>query len=159
MKHITIRKWRAEDYAAIVGLFQQVHEIHRLNRPDYYASVDCPLSQAEFTSAMKDDDVIALAAEADGDVVGFTIVKLREPSKNPRLLPRKVAFMEDLAVDSRFRRKGIGRLLFEAARNEASGRGYTKMELMVWSFNTSAMDFYKKAGMSERSVIMEMDIM
>lgn len=58
-------------------------------------------------------------------------------------LSRVRAVMEELAV-----------LLYESEA-EAKRRGAESLELMVWSFNKSAMRFYESAGMTVRSLVME----
>ena len=50
---------------------------------------------------------------------------------------------------------GIGTALLYASEAEAKRRGAESLELMVWSFNKSAMRFYESAGMTVRSLVME----
>ena len=50
---------------------------------------------------------------------------------------------------------GIGTALLYASEAEAKRRGAESLELMVWSFNKSAMRFYESAGMTVRSFVME----
>src|SRR5699024_774682 len=94
-------------------------------------------------------------AEEDGKVAGYCTVTMREPSANPVLQPRRIAWMEELCVAAGYRRRGIGEILMKAAECEAKQRGAEKIELMVWAFNDSAENFYQKMGMSPRASIME----
>ena len=155
---ITIRKWQLSDYAAIAGLFSQVHQLHQANRSDIYSDSDTPFSEDTFTNILGNPQNIPLLAEVDMEVVGLSLLTLRAPSKNPLLLPQKVAYMDVLAVHAKHRKLGIEKKLFEAARREALATGYDRLELMVWCFNAPAIDFYKKLRMTERSIIMEMDL-
>ena len=50
---------------------------------------------------------------------------------------------------------GIGTALLYASEAEAKRRDAESLELMVWSFNKSAMRFYESAGMTVRSLVME----
>ena len=66
--------------------------------------------------------------------------------------------MDDLAVHPDFRGQGIGRALLEESRRQALARGAVPLELMVWAFNQNAIEFYEHAGMTPRSMIMEMKL-
>lgn len=46
-------------------------------------------------------------------------------------------------------------IMLYASEAEAKRRGAESLELMVWSFNKSAMRFYESAGMTVRSLVME----
>lgn len=151
------RKIIERDFEGIHKLACQVHELHVANRPDIYNNIDS-FDKAYFDFLMKDPNTISLVAEQEGEVIGFCVVTLKEPSKNPLLKARKVAFMEDLCVDKRYRNLGIGRELFNEAKAAVQEKGYDTIELMVWSFNDSAIEFYKSIGMKPRSVIMEQKI-
>lgn len=70
-------------------------------------------------------------------------------------LSRVRAVMEELAVLPQARGMGIGTALLYAGEAEAKRRGAESLELMVWSFNKSAMRFYESAGMTVRSLVME----
>ena len=45
-----------------------------------------------------------------------------------------------------YRRKGIGRELFEAVEEEARSLGLSYVQLAYWTDNTVAKDFYKSLG-------------
>jgi len=155
--NVVIRKWEINDYEDIACLFSQVHRLHQENRPDIYVKTDNPFSKEDFTQVIDNRNSIALLAKVSGKIIGFSLVTLNPPSKNPLLLPRKVAYMEDLAIHEKFRKRGIGKMLFDAVREEARNLGYHKLELMVWKFNEPAIEFYGKLGMAERSIIMEIN--
>jgi Acetyltransferases len=153
-----IRIWKKEDYEDIAKLFCQVHNLHQSGRPDFYEVSDRPLKQEDFDELLQNEKIITLAAESEGAIIGFSIVELREPSRNPLMRSRQVAWMEDLCVDEKYRRQGIGKLLFDAVNEEIKSRGITSLELMVWNFNKSAVEFYRGLGMTERSLIMELKL-
>lgn len=151
------RKIIERDFERIHKLACQVHELHVANRPDIYNNIDS-FDKAYFDFLMKDPNTISLVAEQEGEVIGFCVVTLKEASKNPLLKARRVALMEKLCVDKRYRNLGIGKGLFNEAKAAVQEKGYDTIELMVWSFNDSAIEFYKSIGMKPRSVIMEQKI-
>ena len=151
------RKIIERDFAGIHKLACQVHGLHVANRPDIYNNIDS-FDRAYFDFLMKDPNTISLVAEQEGEVIGFCVVTLKEASKNPLLKARKVACMDKLCVDKRYRNLGIDKGLFNKARAAVQEKGYDTIELMVWSFNDSAIEFYKSMGMEPRSVIMEQKV-
>lgn len=64
--------------------------------------------------------------------------------------------MEALFVKENNRRQGIGRELFIDIKDKLKEKGIDKLELMVWSFNKDAINFYRNEGMKTRSEIMEL---
>ena len=152
---MSIRKIEEADFNGIKKLVFQIHKLHIENRPDIYNDID-PFDRTYFDFLMKDERTIALVYEMDGNIVGFCVVTLREPSKNPLMKARNIAYMEDLCVDENYRKKGIGKSLFDEIKIQARDKGSNILELMVWSFNINAIDFYKGLDMTCRSHIMEL---
>lgn len=51
-----------------------------------------------------------------------------------------------LSVDSKFQRRGVGKVLLEAAENIAKQKGYHKISLTVNQYNEKANALYQKLG-------------
>lgn len=79
---------------------------------------------------------------------------------HPSLLAveERTAYLEDLCVSEPFRRRGIGRMLFETASARAKERGAQRMDLKVWEFNEPARKFYASLGMSTQCRILEKEL-
>jgi ribosomal-protein-alanine N-acetyltransferase len=60
-------------------------------------------------------DDIMLVAEADGKVVGFLLTQLHGPTK--------AGYLSDIAIDSEWRRHGIGSRLIETVLERMKARG------------------------------------
>ncbi len=152
-----IRMMAENDYDEIRKLVCQVHRLHVSNRADVYNDID-PLDKPSFNLLLKDTNTFILVAESDHNLVGFCEVSLKESSKNPLLKARRVAWIEDLCIDKNYRERGIGKALFYESKRLAKSKGFEVMELMVWSFNEAALNFYENVGMKPRSIIMELTI-
>ena len=152
-----IRSIEAADFHALHRLMEQVHQLHVQARPDVYQGADA-LPQEHFRFLLSDPDTIALAAVESGQIAGFCVVTLRKPASDPMLVPRRVAYLEELCVDRSFRRRGAGRALFQQARELARQRGAQSLELMVWQFNQTARLFYESLGLTPRSTILEQSL-
>lgn len=149
-----LRELEEKDFSAVRDIVCQVHGLHVQNRPDVYRDSN-PFGREYFDFLRSDADTLTLVAEEGDHIAGLCIVTFREPSQNPAVKPRHVAFMEDLCVDEGWRRRGVGTQLFREAAAQARQRGAETLELMVWSFNTSAIEFYRRMGLAPRSIIME----
>ena len=90
--------------------------------------------------------------------MGLCIISIRPISSNIALVPRKVAYMENLCVHQDYRKQSIGKRLFNEAKERALEFKLESLELMVWEFNENAIDFYENQGMNTRSRIMEMKL-
>ncbi len=149
-----IRKIKPEDFLLISRLVRQVHDLHYQNRPDIYNDID-PFEKSYFDFLLTDEQTIALVYEKDDEILGFAITTLRNPSKNPLLKPRTVAFVEDITVDENHRRLGIGKSIFDEIAKIAKQMGADAIELMLWDFNDTATTFYKELGFGYKNHTME----
>lgn len=153
--NIEIREAVEADFPAIHELMLEVHRLHLESRPDVYRDID-PLTE-EYYRTMLSDSTVLLAMDGD-HAAGFCVVQIRPSYSNPLLISRKIAFMEDLCVHSDYRRKGIGKQLFEVSCRMAKEDGAETLELMVWSFNENAVRFYEELGMKAKNVTMELKL-
>jgi len=133
----------------------QLHSLHVLNRPDLYMPLSHVYSTSDFHNMIDDKNAIGLIAEVSEKQIGCCIVSLREPSKASEAVPRKIAYMESLFVETDYWKKGIGKLLYDKAEQLARENGAIALELTVWDFNKNAISFYKKSGMNAQRIIME----
>ena len=67
----------------------------------------------------------------------------------------KTAYVDELVVDERCRRRGIGKALFQEAERRARKLGAQRIDLMVWSFNENAIKAYDTYGMTPQRHIYE----
>ncbi len=105
--------------------------------------------QPFFGETTRPDDV--LVAQVAGEIAGY--VTLRPPTRLPS--NAHVLQIQGLAVDPAFRRRGIGRLLVQAAMTEARRRGARKISLRVLATNPSAQRLYRSCGFEVEGVLRE----
>mmetsp|Transcript_4137 Transcript_4137/g.5333 ORF Transcript_4137/g.5333 Transcript_4137/m.5333 type:complete len:314 (-) Transcript_4137:41-982(-) len=87
---------------------------------------------------------VACARDGDGStVVGFVDVDFR-PSQRKNAPPRP--YLSDLAVDERFRRRGIAKRLVRACEEEMRSKGQVCLHLRVEFDNEAAMRMYHSLG-------------
>ena len=155
VENFEIRTLGRDDYAQAAEIFAFVHALHQANRPDIYRKTNVPLGEDEFFKMCDDPHEIMLCAVRDGKILGLARTVMRGNAGDAVTLSRVRAVMEELAVLPQAQGMGIGTALLYASEAEAKRRGAESLELMVWSFNKSAMRFYESAGMTVRSFVME----
>lgn len=143
---------RMEEYEQVDRLMGQLHQVHVEGRPDFFLPLEHPYGRGKYEQLLEDENVIALAAKEEGKVRGICFVVMRESSGMVKL---RTAYVEDLAVDPDFRRRGLGKALFLEAKNRAKKLGAERIDLMVWGFNEEARRFYESLGMHVQRYIYE----
>ena len=149
-----IRRMEKKDYGAFCALLRDVHGMHAENRPDIFREQPHFPDEDEFHGMAEDPQLIYLAAEEDGEMIGMCLMEIRVP-KAPHVHRRMIGHIDDLCVRSDFRGQGVGTELYRAMREKAKEMGLVRIELMVWAFNEDAKRFYEKLGMKVRSCTME----
>lgn len=86
--------------------------------------------------------LVHVAADDAGQVIGFTLVSLREEL----LSHEPSAHLEAIAVSEEAEGTGVGRALLSAAEGEARAKGAKTMTLHVFAVNSRARSFYERSG-------------
>jgi len=90
-----------------------------------------------------------LIAEVDRSVVGFVAVFARVAPEEPDEDQTPYAYISDLVVLPRYRRRGIGRALLEQAEALVVRSGVRILRVGVLAKNASAAKLYRAAGFSD----------
>lgn len=81
----------------------------------------------------------AIVAEVEGEVIGMMLFYTTYSSWKGLML-----YLDDFVVTEKYRRQGVGQLLYDALLNIAEELGCALVKWQVLDWNTSAVDFYKK---------------
>ena len=138
-----IRKLTFGDYDRAEDLFHKLHNIHVEAEPDLYKQRDVIYKKRDFRKLVKSKDRILLCAEENGRIIAVSNTKLCTSG----MTEIKMAFMDAMFVEDEFRGKGIGKELFFETEKLAKEWGAKRLDLTVWDFNKTALDFYKSLGM------------
>lgn len=87
--------------------------------------------------------------------MGYTIIRYIEIKNIDLLQDKFFAYIDEICIDERNRREGLGRMLFDYSYDLVKFNGAEGLELGVWSFNEKAIRFYKAMGMIEKNIRME----
>lgn len=148
-----VRNAERKDYEAVINIMGQVQEMHVKWRPDIYKTNKEMIPADKFAGLLK--EVTFFVAEADGMVVGVMGIAFRH-IENPSHVTRNVIFIDSMAVDEKYRGRGIGHLFFEKAKQIKEERHCDAVELQVNAKNKAAYEMYVKCGFREKSINMEL---
>jgi len=152
MMEFEIRPATAADYQEICRLCEAVDALHRRHLPHIYRTPDGPAREWSFIQhLLESPDVSFLVAEINGELAGFVTVMLERAAAIPLFVPRLYAVIDNLAVDERYRRRGLGRALMAQAEAWALAKGAGEVTLNVYEFNQPAQEVYRALGYQTRS--------
>ena len=151
-----IRYAMEKDIEKIEDLLSQVDMVHHNGRPDIF-KIGNKYSEEELKELLnnKQRPILVSVNESD-EVIGYCFGIFQQHKDNSILTNVKTLYIDDLCVDEKFRGKGIGKELYEAALSLAKEKGCYNLTLNVWSCNESAIRFYESMGLIPQKIGMEM---
>ncbi|MBQ2786117.1 MAG: GNAT family N-acetyltransferase [Oscillospiraceae bacterium] len=153
-----IRIAKETDIPGMIELLKQVGQVHHGIRPDIFRNGCQKYDETALAELLKDGSrPIFIAAEGNA-VLGYCFCILRAFEGESVMTDRKELYIDDLCVDENHRGHGIAKALYSHVTDYAKTIGCTFITLNVWSGNDSAMKFYKNAGLTPRSITMEMKL-
>ncbi len=102
-------------------------------------------------NALANPNSYILVAETEGKVMGFISFMIRKTIIHCGLC----GLIDELVVSKRYRRKGVGKELINAAVEECRKLRCCEVELSTEFANVNAREFYKHCGFEETGVIFE----
>jgi ribosomal protein S18 acetylase RimI-like enzyme len=150
---VIVRLPRLQDYERVSKIMDQVQQLHVEWRPDVYKPASPLITMDMFEAILKDENWYV--AEADGVVVGV-LELMKRHVESPAQVMKHVLFISTMAVDEKYRGKGIGHLFFEKVKRLKQEKGYDTIELQVNAKNRLAYEMYRKYGFTEKSINMEL---
>ncbi|MBO7397803.1 MAG: GNAT family N-acetyltransferase [Clostridia bacterium] len=152
-----IRRAEGRDVPRIIELLGQVLEIHAAIRPDIFVPGTTKYSAEELENMIRDDrNPVFVAVDGEDKVIGYAFCRIKEQPAAEYMVKFKSIFIDDLCVDAKARRQGVGELLFEFVKREAKRLGCYEVTLNVWAGNELAERFYEKMGMKTKERQMEL---
>lgn len=121
------RRFRMEDYERVIQLWLEGNLPLKLKGRD---------RKEEIEKQIKQPNVIFIVAEYEGEVVG-TVLATHDGRKG---------WINRLAVDKKFRRQGLGRLLVQAAESALENQGLEMFAALIEEDNLPSIELFRKMG-------------
>lgn len=140
----TIREASKDDVDSIAVMVARLKTLNEELDPSFRVKEDLLEAAREYAkSSVDSNNVILLVAEIGSEVVGFIRVEL---VNRVFYEPKIKALITDLYVKPEYRRRGVGKLLVEAATEEARRRGAGLISAVFPEGNVIAKSFYQNLG-------------
>lgn len=153
MMRIYIRNARPGEYKIVETIMKQIQQMHVDWRPDIYKYGETVLPWEIYEQAVKDETFYV--AEYEGDVAGILFIQYRH-IESPNQVTRDIIYVDSMAVEEKYRGKGIGHACFDFLRKLRDQKGVDGIELAVNARNKAAYKFYSHYGFTDKSINMEL---
>ena len=154
---VRVRRAGEHDVPVIQGLLSELHAQHYDSMPERFLPQAMGETNAGmFRSWLTDPSQCLLVAERSGRMAGYSRAEVRSTPDSIAHRGRTWAEVHEVCVAAKSRRSGAGRLLMEETRAWAKGQNASSLELAVYAFNETALDFYRRIGMRELRVTLTM---
>lgn len=155
---LVIRPLQADDFNTVENLYGLIQDLHYVARPEIFPQTEPALTPEHYAELLEKPGCLALAADWGGETAGFLYAYWKFAPDSPYYCPRRVLYIDDVAVLPAYQHRGIARALIDAARAHAEQNRADALELRVWAFNAYARKIYEQFGMQEQYCIMELPL-
>ena len=154
-----IREAKIEDLKQIAIIQKQIQDLHLKERPEIFKEKNMNMIEQELIQMMNSkEETIIVAVNEKSIIYGILIYKIKEIKNHINLQDSKILWVDDIGVNEKYRKNGIGKKLMEEAENIARLQKCNRLELNCWSFNKDALEFYKSLELTTQRNIMEKEI-
>jgi GNAT superfamily N-acetyltransferase len=137
---ITIRQARRTDAFLILRFIRALARYERLIGE--VEATEAGIRRTLFPGGRREPSARVLIGEVDGRPAGFALYFFNYST----FLARPGIYLEDIFVEPRSRRLGLGRALLLRVASVARRRGCGRLEWSVLDWNKPAIRFYRKLG-------------
>lgn len=152
-----VRFAKEEDLARVNELREMVNEHHVAGRPDMFKPGFGQELRDYIFEIWRAEEKGIIVAERDSIICGFACVKFVDRAETPYRNAMRFYEVEEFGVDEAFRRQGVATELMTFVKEDARARGFERIELNMWEFNESALEFYEAVGFKTYRRYMEME--
>ncbi len=134
LSNIVIRKFKMEDYKALITFWNNAKLPYKLKGRDSYDKIERELKQK---------NAIFLVVELHGKLVGSVF----------GTYDGRKGWINRLAVDPNFRKQGIARMLVTDVENRFFELGIDIVACLIEDWNTKSMQAFERLGYNKHSDI------
>lgn len=143
---IHVRPARHRDFGAVAELLRDFAAQHHHWQPEQFRPAFLGFTAAIFATWLDRPDELILAAECEGEVVGYASASRSAGVSGTATFPRRSVHIALIVVAADRRRLGVGRALFSAIEAWAAEFNAEYVGLFVSPQNDSAKAFYTSLG-------------
>ncbi len=151
-----IRFAKENELDRVNELRKQVNELHVEGKPDVFKPGFGDELRDFIHTIWKDPEQEIVVADADGIICGVAVIHHIYKAENPFMHERDFIDIDEFCVDEGYRRQGVASAMITFIKNYTKEKGFKRLELNMWEFNQSALEFYENAGFKTFRRYMEM---
>lgn len=156
---IIIREALIEDYEGLCKVYVELDEHHRLSHPELFVKPADFARAKEYISEIIDDhDKAIFVALVESKIIGFAECNILKSSNFPVFKKREWIQLDSIVVKKDHQNCKIASLLLTKVKDWAKFKGINRIELKVYSFNRSAIEFYNQKGFKELNKTMYLNL-
>lgn len=145
-----IRAGVASDAECLARLNAGVHAAHLRERPEFFRATDAGELGEWFRELLFKATTRCWIASVEEQAAGYLLMREHQRAATVFCRARHWHEIEQIGVETQFRRRGIGRALLERALAAAAATGARDVELASWSFNRDAHALFERCGFAPR---------
>lgn len=153
-----VRVAKVVDLDRVRALALQSQELHYIQMPDRFRKPHESLPSEYFAERLIDPKSTLIVADVRDQVEGFALASLVQEPDLETFQPRSVLIVEELVVAQGLRGSGVGRELVRQIVEMAVEQRLDGVEVIVWEFNQSAINFYQRLGFQGASRRLELPV-
>lgn len=97
---------------------------------------------------LNNQDKISIAYIVDDKIASVCLATIKDKIE-------KSIYIDDIFVLEEFRHQGIATKLYKQVESIANNIEAKRIDLTVWQFNNTAINFYKSLGMKTQRIVLE----
>jgi ribosomal protein S18 acetylase RimI-like enzyme len=140
-----IREADPDDIDEVYELWRELLDYHQSHHPVFrYKPTSEQALKKELLTRLKDKDTRIFSYIAEDEWQGMIVASLKQSAPGFKL--SRKGYIAETVVRSSYRGSGIGKELFEAAKNWLTDNGADHIELQVSVKNAAATRFWQSQG-------------
>jgi ribosomal protein S18 acetylase RimI-like enzyme len=148
---VRVRRMVQSDFVPVTTLRRLLARQSHLERPDFFRSAPLDATEALFVLWLAEPQTVKLVATVGDRVAGYASAWIGHTWASDWMYSVHNAYIYELYVDEPYRRRSVGRALFEAIEAEATAQGAASVALNVNCANAGGRAFYECVGYSAQS--------
>lgn len=151
-----VRLATENDYQSADYILNYIHNIHHLEKPIHFRKTTSFMTEESYIEMLQNENNKMFLLEAENKIIGICNVNIIKIEETHLINKRTILQIGNIGILPDYQRNGYGQILIDYVKNYNYKDKIDNIQLMVWDFNEKAINFYKKLGFTNRSLVMEL---
>lgn len=142
---------------SVVSLRIKLNDMHTNSLPSVFKDhIELPTYE-DTIDAISNEYRDIIIYEENNNLFGLAVVSYNQYNETYDRYSKRIYSIDELMVSPDFQNKGIGKKIIDFIKHDAIEKGFTIIELDVYSFNEKAIKFYQNVGFKNAKLVMSME--